>query len=231
MRDDTIRVCIGFDARETVAYHVLCHSIQRRASLPVAFIPIALSNLRDVFTRDLEGMQSTEFSFSRFLAPYLCGYEGWAVFMDCDMVCLDDIAKLWRLRDERYAAMCVKHDHQPKEATKFLGHRQSAYAKKNWSSVMLLNCGRCRTLTPDYVNTASGLELHQFHWLEKEDQIGELPPRWNHLVGYSEGMLEDQSLLHFTEGGPYFDAYADTKWADTWRAERDDMLKAVERPL
>ena len=31
---------------------------------------------------------------------------------------------------------------------------------------MLMNCRKCTTLTPDYVNKASGLELHQFKWLE-----------------------------------------------------------------
>ena len=170
-----IRIFIGFDERETVAWHVLCHSILARSSQPVSFVPLALNNLGPLMWRDRNALQSTDFSFSRFLTPYLSGYEGWSIFMDCDMLVLDDIAKLWALRDDRFAVMCVKHDHRPVETTKFLDKPQTAYGKKNWSSVMLFNNARCTALSADYVNTATGLELHQFKWLSDDSQIGELP--------------------------------------------------------
>ena len=112
----------------------------------------------------------------------------------------------------------VKHDHRPKETTKFLGAAQTSYAKKNWSSVMLFDNARCGALTPDYVNAASGLELHQFKWLESYAMIGELPHRWNYLVGY-DAPSEDISLAHYTIGGPYFPEYANCPLADDWRAE------------
>ena len=89
-----------------------------------------LSQQEAVFNRHRDPNQSTEFSFTRFLVPYLVDYQGWAIFMDNDMVCLDDIAKLWALRDDRYAVMCVQHDHQPKETTKFLNQPQTTYEKK-----------------------------------------------------------------------------------------------------
>jgi lipopolysaccharide biosynthesis glycosyltransferase len=162
--------------------------------------------------------------------PHLCGYEGWAVFMDCDMLVLDDIAKLWALRDERFAVQCVKHNHVPAEDTKFLGEKQTRYEKKNWSSVMLFNNARCRALTPDYVNTASGLELHRFHWLGNDDLIGAIPHRWNHLVDYDPAVSADQlSNLHFTTGGPYFNEYKDCGYAELWFAERERMLYAGPR--
>jgi hypothetical protein len=223
-----IRVFIGYDSRETVAYGVLAHSIQARTSEPVAIAPLMLSQLRHVLTRPRDPLQSTDFAFSRFLTPYLCGYEGWSIFMDCDMLMLDDIAKLWRLRDERYAVLVVKHDQRPREAVKFLGQVQTSYAKKNWSSVMLFNNAKCRALTLDYVNTASGLELHQFKWLPDESLIGELPRRWNHLVGYDEP-TRDVSLVHYTLGGPYFSAYRECDYATEWCRERDLMLKVSER--
>lgn len=223
-----IRIFIGFDPRETVAYNVLAHSIRARASVPVAIAPLALSQLSQVLTRERHALQSTDFSFSRFLTPYLSGYAGWSLFMDCDMLMRDDVAKLWDLRDERYAVQVVKHDHEPRETTKFLGAVQTAYAKKNWSSVMLFNNARCRTLTPGYVNTAGGLELHQFKWLESDALIGELPHRWNYLVGY-DAPSEDISLAHYTIGGPYFPEYADCPLADEWRAERDAMLYAASQ--
>jgi len=227
---DIIRVFVGYDPREAVAFNVLAHSINRRASRPVAIAPLMLSQLGRLMWRERHPLQSTDFSFSRFLTPYLCGFEGWAVFMDCDMLVLDDIAALWDLRDDRYAVMCVHHNHVPEEETKFLGQAQTRFEKKNWSSVMLLNCAKCTALTPEYVNTASGLELHRFHWLDSEALIGEIPHRWNHLVDYDPAVPGGEiSNLHYTTGGPYFDEYRDCGYADLWFAERDDMLSATQR--
>jgi hypothetical protein len=184
-----------------------------------------LSQLDGLFTRDRSNLQSTDFSFSRFLVPYLCGYEGWSIFADCDIVCLDDINNLWKLRDDKYAVMCVHHDHRPKEDTKFLGEKQTQYEKKNWSSVMLLNNAKCKALTPEYVNTKSGLELHRFHWLGNDDLIGEIPPKWNHLVDYNPAVPEGElGIIHYTEGGPYFADYRDCGYADLWRREYQGML-------
>jgi hypothetical protein len=223
-----INVFIGYDPREAVAFSVLAFSIQRHASQPVSIAPLMLGQLGSVLTRERHPLQSTDFSFSRFLAPYLSGYSGWSIFMDCDMLMREDIANLWRLRDERYAVMVVKHDHVPKETTKFLGEPQSRYEKKNWSSVMLFNNARCRALTPDYVNRASGLELHQFKWLADDALIGALPERWNHLVGYNL-RSQDAALVHYTLGGPYFPEYADCEYAVEWREERDAMLSVSAR--
>ena len=220
-----IRVFIGFDRREVAAYNVLAHSIQARASQPVAIAPIMLSQLHDIFQRERHPLQSTDFSFSRFLTPFLSGFEGWSIFMDCDMLLQADIAQLWALRDERYAVMVVKHEHTPTETRKFLNEPQSAYAKKNWSSVMLFNNAKCHTLTPAYVNTATGLELHQFKWLDHDELIGALPPQWNHLVGYDKPR-SDAALVHYTLGGPYFAEYAQCEYAKEWLRERDAMLYA-----
>lgn len=224
-----IRVFIGYDSKESVAFHVLSHSIHARASEPVAIMPLILSTLKDKMWRERSPLQSTEFSFSRFLVPSLCNYEGWAIFMDCDMLMLDDIAKLWKLRDDKYAVMVVKHDHVPKETTKFLNQPQTRYEKKNWSSVMLMNCRKCKALTVDYVNTASGLELHRFRWLGNDDLIGEIPHRWNHLVDYDpEVPVNKLSNIHYTEGGPYFDDFKDCSYANLWREERARMLHASQ---
>ena len=220
-----IRVFIGYDSAEEVAFSVLAHSIHARASVPVSTAPVMLSQLKPVFQRTHNVLQSTEFSFSRFLTPYLAGYEGWALFMDCDMLMLDDIAGLWKLRDDRYAVQVVKHVHVPKEDVKFLGHTQTKYEKKNWSSVMLMNCARCKALTPEYVGTASGLELHQFKWLENESLIGELPSRWNHLAEYDPPRA-DAALVHFTIGGPWFAEYRESEYAEEWFREREATLSA-----
>lgn len=223
-----IHVYIGFDERETAAFHVLSHSIHMHASQPVCITPIMLSQLKGVYARERNPLQSTDFSFSRFLAPYLANYQGWGIFMDCDMVVQDDIAKLWAMRDEKYAVMCVKHDHQPKEDIKFLDAVQTKYQKKNWSSVMLFNNARCRALTPEFVNTATGLELHQFKWLSSDDEIGEIPITWNHLVGYN-APNPNASLIHYTLGGPYFEEYADCEHAALWNNMKQGMLRVDQR--
>src|SRR3546814_8635598 len=119
---------------------------------------LALNQLSGLYTRPQHELQLTDFSFSRFLTPSLAGFQDWAIFMDDDMLVLDDIAKLWALRDDRYAVQVVKHDHVPQEDVKFLDKVQTKYEKKNWSSVMLFNCARCTALTPAYVNSATGLE-------------------------------------------------------------------------
>ncbi len=228
IKENIIRIFIGYDPAETVAYNVLQFSIIERSSQPVTITPIRLSHLKSVFNRERNPLQSTEFSFSRFLTPYLCDFEGWAVFMDNDVLVLDDITKLWALRNDDYAVQVVKHDYQPKDGVKFLNAVQTKYEKKNWSSVMLFNCKKCKALTPEYVNTASGLELHQFKWLENDNLIGDLPPEWNHLVS-DESENPNASLIHFTVGGPYFEEYKNCEFSREWREERDRMLICNQR--
>lgn len=222
---DVINTYIGYDPKETIAFYVFAHSIESRSSKPVSITPINVAQLEGVYSRPVHELQSTEFSFSRFLVPYLSNFVGWSLFMDCDMLMLDDIVKLWDLRDENYAVQVVKHLHVPIEDKKFLNQTQTKYEKKNWSSVMLFNNKKCKTLSPEYVNNASGLELHQFKWLDSEDLIGDLPSSWNHLVGYDSYSAE-VSNVHFTNGGPYFQAYKNCDYADLWFREKSKMLYA-----
>lgn len=250
------RIFIGYDPKETVAYHVLAHSILRQSTIPVSITPLSRANLGRLYTRPRGATESTEFSISRFLVPYLCGYQGPALFMDCDMLVQGDVAELLLhavINPEKAVTVC-QHDYTPGETTKFLGQPQTAYPRKNWSSVMVFNTEHCRRLTPEYVNTASGLDLHRFNWLKggplvnlggqwmsqtitgphgaqvpHEDEalwIGALPLTWNHLVGeYSPD--PDAKNLHWTLGGPWFSDYALAPHAERWYAERDRMLKAA----
>ena len=210
-----INVFIGYDSKEKIAHHILSESILRRSTKPVAITPIYLPNIKDDFVRERNNLSSTEFSFSRFIIPHLMNYQGWALFMDCDMLMMADIAELWRLRDDKYAVQVCKHDYTPKDETKFLGQVQTKYPKKNWSSFMLMNCKKCTTLTPEYVNKASGLELHQFKWLENEELIGSLPLEWNWLVGEYPYKKEIKSV-HYTDGGPYFEDYNNCDYSSEW---------------
>ena len=215
------KIFVGFDPREDVAVNVLTDSMQAHASVPVQIAQVRLSQLQGIYQRPTNELQSTAFSFSRFLVPWLCNFEGWALFIDADMLCLGDIADLWALRDQRYAIQVVKHKHECDAGTKFQGMPQTPYKRKNWSSVMLFNCSRCKALTVDYVNTASGLELHQFRWLNN-DEIGELPPQWNVLVGV-QPVPTDAQILHYTLGGPWFDDCLAMSHANVWEEARVAM--------
>ena len=210
-----INIFVGYDSKEKVAFNTLSYSILKNSTQPIAITPIYLENIKDTFVRERNNLSSTEFSFSRFIIPHLMNYQGWALFMDCDMLMKADIAELWRLRDDKYAVQVCQHDYITKSATKFLGQVQTVYPKKNWSSFMLMNCKKCSTLTPDYVNKASGLELHQFKWLESEDLIGDLPLEWNWLAEEYEPK-EDVKNIHYTEGGPYFKGYEEIDYAKDW---------------
>ena len=135
-----INIFVGYDSKEKVAFNTLSYSILKNSTQPIAITPIYLENIKDTFVRERNNLSSTEFSFSRFIIPHLMNYQGWALFMDCDMLMKADIAELWRLRDDKYAVQVCKHDYIPKSATKFLGQVQTVYPKKNWSSFMLMNC-------------------------------------------------------------------------------------------
>lgn len=218
-----INVYIGYDPVESAAYHVLAHSIIRQSSIPVSISPIRRSHLTEFHKRDRTDLESTEFSMSRFLVPYLNGYRDWAVFMDCDMLFRADIAELMGLKDPKYAVQVVKHDYEPSSDVKMLGSVQSKYAKKNWTSLMVMNCWKCSLLTPEYINNASGMELHQFKWLKDDEQIGPLPLEWNWLVGEYDYNPKAKNA-HFTLGGPWWKDYVTADYADEWRDELSNML-------
>lgn len=217
-----LRIFIGYDSRYPVAYHVCAHSILSRASMPVSITPLVQDTLRKagLYWREKNPLESTEFSLTRFLVPYLSDYDGWSVFMDCDMLCLADIA--W-IAKSVFPVSCCQHDYVPKSSEKFLGQKQTTYPRKNWSSFMLFNNAAC-PLELSYVNSASPLELHRMHWATP---VGELPLEWNWLVGEYEPN-PNAKVLHYTNGGPWFDEYKNCDCADLWLAERDAMLQCKQ---
>jgi hypothetical protein len=225
-------VHVGWDSREDIAFQVCRHSLQRRAGIPVNVMPIRQQALRDagLYTRDADPLASTEFTYTRFLVPYLQGYEGWALFCDCDFLWLGDIARLVALLDDRFAAMCVHHDHRPREDWKMDHQKQTVYPRKNWSSMVLYNCGHPANavLTPEVVNRETGSFLHRFQWLE-DDLIGAVPETWNWLEGWSEPPAAGHpEVVHFTRGGPWFDEWRDVAYGDLWLAEEADYLASVK---
>lgn len=232
MSDELIKVFVGYDPVESVAWHTMAHSIFTRSSRPVAIIPVNIRNLESVYKRARDPKQSNEFSFSRFLVPYLCGYQGYAIFFDCDMMLRTDIASILDVTVEQpnKAVYVVKHDYEPRDDIKYLNTVQYKYPRKNWSSVVLWNCGHTAncTVTPEYVNSASAMDLHRFTWLQ-DSEIGELDVRWNWLVGEYDQPPQDVKNVHWTVGGPYFDEYKNADFSEEWFAENKKMNYCMQR--
>lgn len=216
-----IPIFVGYDPRESLNFSVLVNSLTRLASQPISIIPINLENIDFYTETHTDG--STEFSYSRFLVPYMMEYNGWAIFMDCDMLARADISELWSLCDSRYAIMCVQHDYQTSSPIKFLGNVNRNYNRKNWSSVMLINCAHenNRVLTPSLVEQQTGQYLHQFKWLD-DKLIGSLPAEWNWLSD-EYGVNKDAKLIHYTLGSPCFEEYRNVPMADHWLNELYDL--------
>jgi lipopolysaccharide biosynthesis glycosyltransferase len=218
---------VGFDSREAIAFHVCANSIIRNSSKPVSIIPLALNLLKDYKETHTDG--SNQFIYSRFLVPHLMGYEGWAIFIDGDMIVHDDIAELWDMRHYGKDVMVVKHDYQTKMSEKYLGAKNEDYPRKNWSSVILWNCSSYpnKKLTPEFIQNASGAELHRFSWIEDE-RIGELPIEWNWLdLEYEPN--PNAKLTHYTLGTPCFNEFADKGTADLWYKEKELTTYCAQR--
>jgi hypothetical protein len=225
-------VWIGFDPREADAFAVARNSLRRHTFSPMQVTGLVLADLRraGLYTRPTsvkggrlwddisEAPMSTEFAISRFLVPHLAK-EGWALFVDADMLFRTSVRKLFELADPSKAVMVVKHQYDPPEGIKMDGQAQTRYARKNWSSVMLFQVGHPANsrLTVEMVNTLPGRDLHRFCWLE-DDEIGDLPQSWNWLAGHSDPEIEPD-LVHFTEGLPSMPGHEHDAYADEWRAE------------
>ena len=210
-----IKIAVGFDQREAVAYHAFCQSVIEKASEPVQFIPLA-KNLLNGFDGQRDG--SNAFIYSRFLVPYLMDFSGFCIYADGDMICNADIAELWALQDHYKAVQVVKHDYKTKHLIKYLGQRNDNYPRKNWSSLILWNCASFpnRQLTPEFIAKQSGAFLHRFQWVDDE-RIGELPGEWNWLsTEYPDNNAA--KLIHYTIGLPAFEDYKHAPMAQFWHS-------------
>ena len=212
--NEIVKMVVGFDQRESVAYHTFVQSIIEKSSLPVSFTPLSINTLKGYEEKHEE--RSNDFVYSRFLTPYLNNFEGWAIFADGDMICQADIQDLLDLRDDSKALQVVKHDYKTKAQQKYLGNINQDYPRKNWSSVILWNCAhpKHKILTQDFISNQTGKYLHRFSWL-KDDEIGELPKEWNWLATEYPNN-EEAKIIHYTLGTPCFKDYRDTEMSEIW---------------
>jgi len=217
----TLKIFIGWDSREQDAYDVCVKSLKEHASQDLDIVPIIRDTLIETgeYYRPQPEAGSVEFTYTRFLTPYLADHKGWALFIDCDFLFTKDVAELFAMADDKYALMCVKHDYVPRNAVKMDGQKQVSYPRKNWSSCILWNCGHPsnKALTKDVVSSESGAFLHRFQFL-KDEEIGEIPLEWNWLEGEYDKPEVPPAVIHFTNGGPWFENWQDVDYADLWRS-------------
>lgn len=194
--NDSLRIFIGYDHRQPISLNVLASSIYTKSSKPVAISPLVIEQL------PIKRVGLTPFTYTRFLVPYLCNYQGWALFLDLDMIVQDDISKLFDFKDDSFAVMVSKNK-----------------LKFEWASAILFNCEKCQILTPEYIESAP--RLHDCSFVAPE-LIGEFPNEWNHLVGYDEPRANPK-LIHYTQGVPAFKETVDCEHADKWFLEHQRM--------
>ncbi|QDC46556.1 glycosyltransferase [Candidatus Methylopumilus universalis] len=224
---DCIKIVVGFDQREAIAYHTFSQSVLEKSSLPVLFLPLSMNTLKGY--KETHNDKSNDFVYSRFLTPYLHNFEGWAIFADGDMVCQSDIKELWDLRDETKALQVVMHDYKTKFNQKYLGNTNENYPRKNWSSLILWNCShpKHKVLTPDFISSQTGKYLHRFSWLDDED-IGELPIDWNWLaIEYPNN--PKAKIIHYTLGTPCFKDYRNTDMSGMWLEVQKKVNEGIDK--
>jgi len=221
-----VKIYIGFDQREAIAYHAFVQSLIDHASIPLDITPLAVKTLKGYEEKHED--KSNDFVYSRFLTPFLNDFKGWAIFVDGDMICQADIKELLDLRDASKALQVVKHDYKTKSNQKYLGNINQDYPRKNWSSVILWNCAhpKHKLLTPDFIANESGKYLHRFSWLE-DNEIGELPKEWNWLATEYPNN-EQANIIHYTLGTPCFKDYRDTAMSDIWLKKYDRLNDGME---
>jgi lipopolysaccharide biosynthesis glycosyltransferase len=224
------KIFVGYDSREDIAWQVCRHSIARHSAGECEVCPLRQPSLRELglYTRPFDTGSSTEFSLTRFLTPYLAGTSGWAIFCDCDFLFTADVRQVLEGLDPTKALYCVQHDYVPAHVVKMDGKAQTTYPRKNWSSFMVFNLEHpdVRALTPDVVNNASPSYLHRFDWIKDPQAIGALELDWNFLEGEYPKPEQTPRVIHYTNGGPWFDEWQQCDFADLWLEERDLYLES-----
>ena len=229
-----VKVFVGYDSREDIAWQVCRHSLLRHSDENIEVIPLRQSALRELglYTRPLDAGASTEFSLTRFLTPYLAAQRGWVIFCDCDFLFTTDIRNVLEGLDPAKAVYCVQHDYVPAHQVKMDGKRQATYPRKNWSSFMIFNCDHpdVRALTPAVVNSVTPAYLHRFEWVADDEAIGSLESDWNFLEGEYAMPRTTPRVIHYTNGGPWFEQWQNCDYADLWLHERSLYLGSISAP-
>ena len=233
----TLPIFIGYEEREHEAYEVCKYSLEYQNQCRKETGTWAWDDYPDIiqlrsteikeYKRDHGEPQSTDFTFTRFWCPYLCDFEGFSLFVDCDFLFLAHPIEILKHIDTRKAVSVVQHpEYLPKGDIKMDGIAQHRSKRKNWASLIVFNNEHPsnKILEPDYLNNhLPGLDFHHLAWLD-DSEIGSIPMEWNCLDQYYH--IENPKAIHYTEGGPWFDGYRDCEYGDDWKKELINLFSA-----
>lgn len=224
MTKETLHVYIGFDTRnygQTLAYEGCKRSIEANLNRDKYDVVIHQLNLKELMKeghmyREVDPLAATEFTYTRFLVPFLNNYQGKALFCDSDFIWTCCVSEAFNYLEEGQAVACVQHEYTPHAVVKMNGLHQTNYPRKNWSSLMVFDCGHSSTqqLTVKAVNEQTPAWLHRMTWA-KDEEIGWIPYQYNYLVGYYD--TDDAKVYHYTDGGPWHPGYENVQYGEQWR--------------
>ena len=225
-----VKLFIGHDTKQSSICDTCRLSVEDNSNIEIDVIHLSAMQSKGLFWRE-QAVGSTEFAFTRFLAPFLKGFYGYAIFCDSDFIWNSDPLELLDIVDSKNAVSVVKHNITKDQIkpVKMDGQKQSWYPKKNWSSLMVFNCDHpfTKRLTPTTVSESPAGYLHEFDWCE-ENAIGSIPHTYNYLVGYYNDLTEPKAI-HYTDGGPWHPGYENVEFADRWNFYKNKVVEKYGR--
>ena len=190
--DSPIRVYIGASRREALPAKVLEFSIRRRASITTEVVQMYEAAPPVRLPKRPENRPRTAFSFQRFQAPALAGYKGRAIYLDSDMLALQDFRWLWT------APMCGA-DALTVEQPYGVPHGNRPGVR---SAMMLLDCNKVRWDIDLIVDALDAGETTYRDLLELRGIVDikqqPLDRAWNSLEYHHPGKT---AILHYTDLG------------------------------
>lgn len=227
---ERVKLFIGYDSKQSSICDTCIMSVRDYSNIPFEVIHLDSLRGRGLFWRE-QATGSTEFTFTRFLAPYLKGYYGYAIFCDSDFIWKCDPLELLDVIDPSKAVSVVKHSISPSQlkSSKMDGQKQFWYPRKNWSSLMVFNCDHpfTKRLTPQVVSESPAGYLHEFSWCN-DQYIGSIPHTYNYLVGYYDD-IERPKAIHYTDGGPWHPGYENVEFAEEWNFYKGKVIEKYGR--
>jgi lipopolysaccharide biosynthesis glycosyltransferase len=192
---EPIRVFVGADESQLVPAAVLEYTIRKHTAGRVEF-----TTMRDLpvpMPKDPAKRPRTGFSFYRFMLPKLAGYQGRALYLDCDMQVFANLSELWAIPFDGQTVLCT---YQPEPPERWKGNK--SFKPGRHLAVMMLDCSR---LDWDVHEIVRGLDEDRYGYTElmsdlaivPEEQIEErIPVEWNSLEHYEAGTTK---LVHYTQ--------------------------------
>jgi hypothetical protein len=167
---------IGATRRQWLPAKVCEFSAVRLSSAPINVVHTFDKPIPE--PENVRPMNRTGFSFVRFAAPELAGYEGRAVYLDSDMLLYQDIVKLFDISMGQWAVL----------------------RPANQSAVLLYDCARLSHWR--VADVLARLSSGEYEYKKLMETLYEplltigIPDVWNHMETFAPGRT---CVLHYTK--------------------------------